>query len=131
VNARPSIGANLFESLPQSERDLLASRMEEVTLPAGESLARPGDFGWAMYTIVEGSVDVSAADGTPIATLGPGDVFGEVALLRAGRRMATVVTRTPLRARALFTREFLQLRDAVPVFERELRALIDARLETS
>ena len=128
VNTRPVTGAHLFDALPQAERDLLATRMEEVTLPEGESLAQPGDFGWAMYTIVEGSVDVLAADGSPIATLGPGDIFGEVALLRSGRRMATVVARTPLRVKALFTRDFMQIRTEVPVFEQELRNLIDARL---
>jgi CRP-like cAMP-binding protein len=128
VNARPVSGVHLLDALPQAERDLLASRMQEVTLPEGESLARPGDFGWAMYTIVEGSVDVLAGDGSQIATLGSGDIFGEIALLRAGRRTATVVARTPLRVRALFIRDFLQIRPEVPQFEQELRNLIDARL---
>src|SRR5262245_33054772 len=102
--------------------------MQEVSVDAGEALARVGDFGWAMYTIVEGEVEVRSADGTAVATLGSGDVFGEVALLRAGRRMADVVARTPTRLNALFTRDFVQIREQVPVFEAELRALIDARL---
>ncbi len=105
--------------------------MEEVTVAEGGSLAQIGDFGWAMYVIVEGSVDVLEVDGASIATLGPGDVFGEVALLRAGRRMATVVARTPLRLQALFTRDFQQIRGDVPVFEVELRRLIEARLAAS
>jgi CRP/FNR family transcriptional regulator, cyclic AMP receptor protein len=105
--------------------------MEEVTAAAGESLGQTGDFGWAMYVIVEGSVDVLELDGSLIATLGPGDVFGEIALLCAGRRMATVRARTPLRLQALFTRDFQQIRGDVPVFERELRGLIDARLAVS
>jgi CRP-like cAMP-binding protein len=131
MHARAVSGADLFDSLPVAERELLEARMEEVTVAAGDSLAQTGDFGWAMYTIVEGSVDVLSPKGALIATLGPGDVFGEVALLRAGRRMATVVARTPLRLNALFTQEFLRIRDDLPVFEAELRRLIDARLAAS
>jgi CRP-like cAMP-binding protein len=96
--------------------------MVDVTVEAGESLGRTGDFGWAMYLILEGSVDI-VSDGELVATLGPGDLFGEVALLRAGRRMADVVARTQLELRALFTRDFIRLRDELTV--------IDARLEAS
>jgi CRP-like cAMP-binding protein len=121
-------GVSLMASLPATERELLESTMEDVTVEAGDTLGRAGDFGWAMYTIVDGTVEVRSTDGTVIATLGPGDVFGEVALLRSGRRMADVVAGSRLRLKALFTRDFIRMRDDLPVFEAEVRRLIDARL---
>lgn len=128
MGERAVSGVALLESLPAEERERVEDALEEITVSAGESLARTGDFAWAMYTIVDGSVDVVADDGSLIATLGPGDIFGEVALLIAGRRVANVVARTPLRLKALFTRDFQRIRADVPVFEAELRQLIDARL---
>ena len=130
MEGRTVSGAAILESLPPRERELLEGAMVDVTVEAGESLGRTGDFGWAMYLILEGSVDI-VSDGELVATLGPGDLFGEVALLRAGRRMADVVARTQLELRALFTRDFIRLRDELTVFEAELRRLIDARLEAS
>jgi CRP-like cAMP-binding protein len=131
VTGQAISGVSLLASLPAPERELLESTMEDVAVEAGESLGRAGDFGWAMYTIVEGSVEIRSTDGALVATLGPGDVFGEVALVRSGRRTADVVASSRLRLKALFTRDFIRLRDELPVFEAEVRRLIEARLNTT
>jgi CRP-like cAMP-binding protein len=79
----------LFSSLEPEQLDRLAAHVEPVEADAGTVLATEGDFGYAMFAIEEGTARVSRA-GETIATLGPGDVFGEVAVLASGRRIASV-----------------------------------------
>ena len=47
-----------------------------------------GDFGYGMFAITSGTADV-IIDGAVVRTLGPGDIFGEIAVLSGGRRTAT------------------------------------------
>ncbi len=70
----------------------------------GETLATQGDLGHAMFAIESGTVEVSA-NGRRLATLGAGDVFGEVAVLAAGIRMAMVVATSRVRLIALLKRD--------------------------
>jgi CRP-like cAMP-binding protein len=84
----------------------LASKLVVVTTSAGEQVIREGDSGDRFYVIGYGQVDVSS-DGRPVATLGPGDYFGEIALLRDLRRTATVEATVDSRLYALERDEFL------------------------
>ena len=91
----------------EHDATVLASVAEsafEVEAVEGEQLALEGDFGYALYAIESGTADVSA-DGKALGSLGPGDVFGEIAVLASGRRTATVVATTPMRLIALFKRD--------------------------
>jgi CRP-like cAMP-binding protein len=76
-----------------------------------------------VHEIEEGEAEVIGAGGPAPVTLGPGDTFGEIALLLTGERTATVVARTPMRLLALSGPDFERIRGQVPEFERSLRRL--------
>ncbi len=111
------------------DEDVLASVAEsafEVEAAEGEQLALEGDFGYALYAIESGTADVSA-DGRSLGSLGPGDVFGEIAVLASGRRTATVVATTPMRLIALFKRDVWALERRDPAAAARLRELVMKR----
>lgn len=78
-----------FGLLPPIELDLLALRMQERELPKRQVLESQGDPGNSWFIIASGEMDV-AVDGTHVATMGPGESFGEIALLRSCSRTATI-----------------------------------------
>jgi CRP-like cAMP-binding protein len=73
-----------------------------------------------------GTVEVST-DAEKLATPGPGDVFGELAVMAAGRPMASVVATSPVRLIALFKRDVWKLEQRSPQAAERLRALIAER----
>lgn len=96
----------MFEPLPAVALEHLAGAMTEERFGRGTVLVRQGDAGDHFYVIAEGEAEVSA-DGRPAATLGPGDSFGEIALLRSVPRTATVTARTDIVVYALDRDEFI------------------------
>lgn len=89
----------LFAGLSQTHLRAIAALAEEVRYSPGRMIVRAGTPGVAFYVIVEGTAKVlrgtiASARGT--WSLGPGDVFGELALLDGGPRTASVVAETPL-----------------------------------
>jgi len=116
----------LFEGLEEADLAAVAAAASEMQVAEGDRLATEGDFGHAMFAIESGTAEVSA-EGQRLATLGPGDVFGEVAVMAAGRRMATVVATSPMRVIALFKRDVWALERKSPRAAERLRALMTAR----
>ncbi|MGH3258391.1 MAG: cyclic nucleotide-binding domain-containing protein [Streptosporangiaceae bacterium] len=86
--------------------ELLATELVPHEFPAGTVAIREGDAGDLFYLVVAGSAAVSV-QGTLRPPLGPGDCFGEIALLRDIPRTATVVADEPLRTLALDRESFL------------------------
>ena len=86
--------------LPLPAIEQLARGLETVEVPAGRTVVAEGDLADRYYVIESGRADV-LGNGRIVAALGPGDGFGEIALLRRTRRTATVVARTALRLRTL------------------------------
>ena len=110
----------LFAALGEEERQLVADAAEEVEVPVGEHLTREGEFGYQFFAIVEGRAEVRR-DGQVVGELGPGEVFGEVALLITGRRLASVTALTPMRLVVLFQSEFHRIERRVPALGKLLR----------
>lgn len=111
-----------FADLPATELDELASAARELTVESGVTVVAADDYGDAIYVVEEGEADV-LTDSGPGEALGPGDMFGEIALLLTGQRTATVVARTPLRLISLSGQDFERIRASVPELESRLRRL--------
>jgi Cyclic nucleotide-binding domain/Major Facilitator Superfamily len=82
-------GVPMFRPLQLTTLETLAGRMILRDAPAGTDVIRQGDQGDTFYIVDSGRL-TTIIDGTPINELGPGDSFGEIALLRASERTATV-----------------------------------------
>ncbi len=100
------LGSPIFAPLPPPALEALAVRLEPRRLSAGETVFAQGDPGDDYYLIDEGEVRVEV-DGEPVAELGPGEGFGEIALLRPVPRTATVTALTDLKLYALEREHFL------------------------
>jgi len=85
----------LFSDCSQRELLAIARGVKDVNHAAGTVIAREGDPGIGLFVIVSGEAEVSIG-GKKKAKLGPGDFFGEVALLDGGPRTATVTATTDL-----------------------------------
>ena len=118
----------LFADLNETDLAAVAAVAVEVDAAEGDAIATQGDLGHAMFAIESGTVEVSA-NGRPLAALGPGDVFGEVAVLAAGIRMATVVATSPVRLIALLKRDVWAIQRRSPETAERLRELIKKRLD--
>ena len=94
----------LFASCTDKELSFIASRVDEVDLPAGTVLTKKGESGGDFFIILEGKAEVEAPEGK--RALGPGDFFGEIALLDNGPRTATVKAATPMRCLVLGHEQF-------------------------
>ena len=99
----------LFSRLSDVELQFLATKMDEITVPAGTALITEGMGNHAFFLLADGEVDVSVG-GTHRRTLGPNDFFGEISMLVLNPATATVVTRTPVRAYVMDHRQFLEVR---------------------
>jgi MFS family permease len=96
----------MFDPLPLPAIEQLARGLESLEVPAGRAVVTEGEIGDRYYVIESGEADV-LGDGRIVATLGPGEGFGEIALLRSTRRTATVVARSSLTLRALGSDRFI------------------------
>ncbi len=90
----------MLNVLPLPAIEQLARGLEPVGVPAGQMVVTQGEVGDRYFVIESGDAEV-IGDGRVIATLGPGEGFGEIALLRRSRRTASVRARSELRLQAL------------------------------
>ena len=118
----------LFATMPEDARAELARRFEVEEFAAGRSVFREGQAGYVFYVVAEGRVSVSH-DGETVSELGPGDYFGEIAILGDGRRTATVTALEPLVAWALFGTAFRVLQTERPEVAAMLTAAMNERLD--
>jgi CRP/FNR family cyclic AMP-dependent transcriptional regulator len=116
----------LLMDLDEHDRAQVARWIEEVRAEPGELLIEQGSMPYELFLIESGTVDV-LRDGELLATLGAGDVVGEIALLAQQRRIASVCASTPVVALALPAEAFQQIAAEMPEFADELRQLMASR----
>jgi voltage-gated potassium channel len=106
----------LFEGLSPAGLERVAARAAELTCEPGQILALPGDPGSGMYVVLDGTVSVEMRGGFH-AELGPGNFFGEIALLvPESGRVARVRAATPVRCLSVPRDDFISLVESEPPF---------------
>jgi MFS family permease len=118
---------DLFASLPAPEFEGLAARLTEVTAAPGTAIVTEGEIGHHFYVIEDGEAEVSR-DGRLVATLGRGDYFGEIALLRHVPRTATVMAKMPTTLLSLEREAFLEEVTGHPVVRKTVDVTVQERL---
>ena len=88
-------GVPSFADLEHGELEQVARLFKQRSFATGETVAKEGSGGAAFYLIESGEANVSVA-GEPRGTLGPGDYFGEIALIDEGARSATITATSDL-----------------------------------
>jgi|SRR5918998_355050 CRP/FNR family transcriptional regulator, cyclic AMP receptor protein len=103
----------LFSDLDQRELQDIATAMKSRTFSAGQEIAVEGQSGVGFFVIEDGRAKVTVG-GDEVRTLGPGDYFGEVALITQGPRTATVTADTDLKTYGMTFWEFRPLVEDTP-----------------
>lgn len=106
---------------------LFLNAQRTVEVPAGTTIFQEGDAGEEMYGVVEGTVELHSA-GKVVRTLGPDDVFGEMALVDRTPRSATAVAATDCVLAAIDRRRFLFLVQETPMFALQVMSAMASRL---
>ena len=120
-----------FSSMSQEDLAAVAEQTNEISVAAGRVLAREGDLGHEFFVIESGTAEVTRG-GAPVAKLGAGDFFGEVALIREERRTATVTATSPMVLIVMTGASFRSLDRSTPeIREAVSKALIERRTSVS
>jgi CRP-like cAMP-binding protein len=118
----------LFEGLSPAGLERVAARSAELSCEPGQILALPGDPGSGMYVVLEGEVSVEMRGGWH-TELGPGNFFGEIALLvPESGRVARVRAATPIRCLSLPREDFIALVENEPSFALKMLRELARRL---
>jgi CRP/FNR family transcriptional regulator, cyclic AMP receptor protein len=126
VDAQGLSSIPLFSSLPEDALRKLAFWVSELSVSEGRHLVEEGDYAYDLFIIQDGNAEVQH-DGRQVAELGPGDVFGEMGVLKDEQRNATVVAKTPMRLLTLSHWDVKRLRKAAPEVLEQLGDVIQQR----
>lgn len=117
----------LFSACSRKDLQKVAKASDEVEVEAGRVLVEQGKTGHEFFLILDGTATVRA-NNRKVASLGPSDYFGELALLSREPRDASVTADTDMRLLVLGQREFTGLLDSVPGFASKILATMARRL---
>jgi CRP/FNR family cyclic AMP-dependent transcriptional regulator len=94
---------------------------------AGEAIFREYDMGAEMYVVLEGEVEITI-DSKVLETLGPGEPFGEMALIDQAARVATAIAKTPCKLAVISENRFLFMVAQTPHFALQIMKVMADRL---
>lgn len=103
----------VFRKCTDAELKSLSHLSTQITVGPGHDLCKQGSVGMEAFVVVTGSADVSI-DGKTVATVGPGEFVGEMALLDGGPRVATVTANETMSVLVLNRGEFTRVLETAP-----------------
>jgi voltage-gated potassium channel len=116
----------LFSECTKKELQAVSRLVTPITVAAGKVLTKEGEAGREFMIIAKGTATVRR-NGRKVASLGPGDFFGELALLAGVPRTATVTAETDMTVEALNRAEFASLLDESPSIARKVLSAVARR----
>src|SRR3954447_11663578 len=121
-------GIALFEHLSNNQLAEVARQGDEIDVEAGKRLVSAGRFGYEFFVIENGTAEVVRGD-EHIADLGPGDFFGEMAILSDTVRSADVVASSPMTAMVMTDSQFRSLARRMPDVAEKIREACRVRTQ--
>jgi CPA2 family monovalent cation:H+ antiporter-2 len=118
--------SEIFSSLSQEDLEEIAERSIKVYVRKGIQLLKKGESGFEFFVLLDGTAEVMV-DGEVIATLGPGSVFGEAALMGGGKRNADVVATSHLTLATMMVWDFREMTESHPEISERLTSLVRQR----
>jgi CRP/FNR family cyclic AMP-dependent transcriptional regulator len=116
----------MFADLPRKQLAMAARLADELAVEQGAHLVDEGQFAHEFFVIEDGTADV-VHDEKVLAQLGPGDFFGEIALVTMGRRTASVVAASPMKLIVIFGQNFNELTATMPDVKEKIDQAIEKR----
>ncbi len=120
----------LFSAVSEEDLKSISPFVKEVSVGEGTILTKEGDYSYELIAIEEGTADVLRG-GEKLASLGPGDYFGEMGVVERDKRTADVVATSPMRLVSLTTWEIKRMQRSMPEAIDKLRKTIEERSQPS
>ncbi len=118
----------LFEGLSAGELSRVAKMFRETELLNGSSLTREGEFAYKFFVVLDGEVEVQR-DFQHLATLGPGDFFGEMGLMGGERRNARILANSRCQLAWIMAWDFDTMMKRYPVVAERITAAAEERMK--
>ena len=123
-------GVPFFSAMSEQDLAAVAQEADRIEVAPERVLAREGDLGEKFFVIESGTAEVTRG-GAPVSKLGPGDFFGEIALIREERRTATVTATSPMVLIVMTGASFRTLDATVPAAREAVSQALAERHQVS